>query len=109
MTLFSPLLFVNMLGLGVGSQSLTQWCMTQPVILLLGKWSYGVYLYGMNWFAIPPPLAILAGSYAKTCMLGALSFNLIEEPGQRFANWITTPAPVVEQEESLIGSTDSEE
>lgn len=88
LTMYSPLLFAMMLGLAVGPGSIAQRVLTQPVIMLLGKWSYGVYLYGQP---VPPgPLDVAVASYAKTVVLGGVSFTLVEEPAQKFAAWLTT-------------------
>lgn len=105
-TMFSPILFVNMLGLGVGSKSSTQRIFTQPIILLMGKWSYGVYLWGVPQAKLD--LLVTIASYLKTVAMAAVSFNVIEEPAQRLANWMT-PSPVVVEESNSDSSGSDEE
>lgn len=106
-TMFSPILCVPLIGLGAGAKSNLEYILTRPVILLLGKWSYGVYLYGGG--SPRPGLVLLTASYAKFCALGGVSFTLIEEPSQQLANWLTMPAPAADDKESLRESSSSDE
>lgn len=107
-TLFSPVLCITLIGLGSGAKSKAEYILTRPVILLLGKWSYGVYLYNPG--VRRPGFLLLIASYAKFVALGGVSFALIEEPSQQLANWLTNQGPVAEEkEESLTDSTEEGE
>lgn len=110
-TMFSPLLCMPLVGLGSGAKCKAQYLLTRPVVLLLGKWSYGVYLYNQCSCpgALRPGLLLLAASYAKCCALGGVSFTLIEEPSQRFANWLTTSPAVEGSDGESTTSTSSED
>jgi len=107
-TMMSPLFCIPLVGLGSAADSYAQYILTQPVILLLGKWSYGVYLYGQSGYCSAGYLMVVA-TYAKFCALGGVSSTLIEKPSQDFVTWLTTPAAVADKCESLSSSTSEDE
>mmetsp|Transcript_146782 Transcript_146782/g.259400 ORF Transcript_146782/g.259400 Transcript_146782/m.259400 type:complete len:517 (-) Transcript_146782:73-1623(-) len=93
--LWSPIFALLLLGLGHPKvKSISKLFFTQPLILELGKISYGVYLYGFL-------IAHLDGStrenrdwwyylvsYGATLLAAYLSFHIVEEPSQRFIRWL---------------------
>lgn len=94
--LWSPIFALVMLSLGYPAiPSVTKSILSHPAVMELGKWSFGVYLYGLflqhgsachvNHDCTPWGYF---GLYASTVLAGFTSYHLLEEPSQRFVRWI---------------------
>lgn len=97
--LFSPVFAMLLFGLGHPRvSSLSKFFLTRPVILELGKISFGVYLYGAllshmaNHIVHKESLDLdwwhYFGIYCNTLLVAFLSYHVLEEPTQRLVRWL---------------------
>jgi len=98
--LFSPVFAVLLFGLGhPKASSFSKFFLTRPVILELGKISFGVYLYGFSFTRKAESMYhesrldwwTNVGLYCNTLLAAFLSYHALEEPTQRLVRWFWTP------------------